>query len=94
MTRFVDSMDYYTGEELPEDELDVVVTSILLSEKSQLANRKIAQSEVRNYGCMIIGVERGEDSVMNPPADFTMLPDDIIWLVGDKKNLDKIIEIN
>ena len=43
---------------------------------------------------MIIGVERGEDSVMNPPADFTMLPDDIIWLVGDKKNLDKIIEIN
>lgn len=94
MTRFVDSMDYYTGEELPEDELDVVVTSILLSEKSQLANRKIAQSEVRNYGCMIIGVERGEDSVMNPPADLTMLPDDIIWLVGDKKNLDKIIEIN
>lgn len=94
MTRFVDSMDYYTGEELPEDALDVVVTSILLSEKSQLANRKIAQSEVRNYGCMIIGVERGEDSVMNPPADFTMLPDDIIWLVGDKKNLDKIIEIN
>lgn len=94
MTRFVDSMDYYTGEELPEDDLDVVVTSILLSEKSQLANRKIAQSEVRNYGCMIIGVERGEDSVMNPPADLTMLPDDIIWLVGDKKNLDKIIEIN
>lgn len=94
MTRFVDSMDYYTGEELPEDELDVVVTSILLSEKSQLANRKIAQSEVRNYGCMIIGVERGENSVMNPPADLTMLPDDIIWLVGDKKNLDKIIEIN
>lgn len=94
ITRFVDSMDYYTGEELPEDELDVVVTSILLSEKSQLANRKIAQSEVRNYGCMIIGVERGEDSVMNPPADLTMLPDDIIWLVGDKKNLDKIIEIN
>lgn len=94
MTRFVDSMDYYAGEELPEDELDVVVTSILLSEKSQLANRKIAQSEVRNYGCMIIGVERGEDSVMNPPADLTMLPDDIIWLVGDKKNLDKIIEIN
>lgn len=94
MTRFVDSMDYYTGEELPEDDLDVVVTSILLSEKSQLANRKIAQSEVRNYGCMIIGVERGENSVMNPPADLTMLPDDIIWLVGDKKNLDKIIEIN
>lgn len=94
MTRFVDSMDYYAGEELPEDDLDVVVTSILLSEKSQLANRKIAQSEVRNYGCMIIGVERGEDSVMNPPADLTMLPDDIIWLVGDKKNLDKIIEIN
>lgn len=94
ITRFVDSMDYSTGEELPEDALDVVVTSILLSEKSQLANRKIAQSEVRNYGCMIIGVERGEDSVMNPPADLTMLPDDIIWLVGDKKNLDKIIEIN
>lgn len=94
ITRFVDSMDYYNGEELPEDELDVVVTSILLSEKSQLANRKIAQSEVRNYGCMIIGVERGEDSFMNPPADLTMLPDDIIWLVGDKKNLDKIIEIN
>lgn len=94
ITRFVDSMDYYTGEELPEDALDVVVTSILLSEKSQLANRKIAQSEVRNYGCMIIGVERGEDSFMNPPADLTMLPDDIIWLVGDKKNLDKIIEIN
>lgn len=94
MTRFVDSMDYYNGEELPEDDLDVVVTSILLSEKSQLANRKIAQSEVRNYGCMIIGVERGEGSVMNPPADLTMLPDDIIWLVGDKKNLDKIIEIN
>lgn len=94
ITRFVDSMDYSTGEELPEDALDVVVTSILLSEKSQLANRKIAQSEVRNYGCMIIGVERGEDSIMNPPADLTMLPDDIIWLVGDKKNLDKIIEIN
>lgn len=94
ITRFVDSMDYYNGEELPEDELDVVVTSILLSEKSQLANRKIAQSEVRNYGCMIIGVERGEDSFMNPPADLTMLSDDIIWLVGDKKNLDKIIEIN
>ena len=94
IAKFVDSMDYSKVDEVPEDASDIVVTSILLSEQSYLSNVRVANSGVRGYGCMIIGVERGEGSVMNPPADLTMLPDDIVWLVGDKKNIDKIIEQN
>ena len=38
--------------------------------------------DMRNSGCMLIGIERGEETYMNPEPDMIMQEGDIVWLVG------------
>ena len=60
----------------------VEVESFTLGPTSLLTGKSLQMVDMRNSGCMLIGIERGEETYMNPEPDMVMLEGDVIWLVG------------
>lgn len=67
--------------------VDVKFTAIRLSEKSTVVGKTVVESGIRNvYKALIVSVMRGEDYIV-PSPDFVFMPDDVVWLVGDVKQI-------
>ncbi len=66
----------------PAPTAPVEVESFTLGEDSLLTGKSLKMIDMRNSGCMLIGLERGEESFMNPEPDMIMQVGDIIWIVG------------
>ncbi|MBP5504584.1 MAG: cation:proton antiporter [Bacteroidales bacterium] len=60
----------------------VEVESFIIEAGSLLAGKSLKMVDMRNSGCMLIGIERGEETYMNPEPDMIMQPGDTVWLVG------------
>ena len=60
----------------------VEVESFALGGESLLTGKTLNMVDMRNSGCMLIGIERGEEIYMNPSPDMVMQQGDIVWLVG------------
>jgi len=59
-----------------------------ISPESELSNRSIRESELREkYHSMVVGIERENQKMINPDTDLKILPEDIIWIVGEKEML-------
>jgi K+/H+ antiporter YhaU regulatory subunit KhtT len=39
---------------------------------------------------MIVGIDRGMDSIMNPDPSLVFETDDVVWVVGSKANIQKL----
>ncbi|MDX2480130.1 MAG: cation:proton antiporter, partial [Desulfuromusa sp.] len=60
---------------------------IRLSQESPMANRSIGESEIRKKtGASIVGVIRDEHLKPNPDAEFILMPEDLIAIIGNEKN--------
>lgn len=75
--------------DIPKANIDVTLTSFIVQEGSSLIGKSIIQSGIRNVGCMIIGIERHNLTIMNPDSSEIIQLADIIWIVGDKQNIQK-----
>ena len=64
------------------DKSAVEVESFALGGESLLTGKTLNMVDMRNSGCMLIGIERGEEIYMNPSPDMVMQQGDIVWLVG------------
>ena len=60
----------------------VEVESFSLGADSLLTGKTLQMVDMRNSGCMLIGIERGEETYMNPEPDMVMQEGDVIWIVG------------
>ena len=60
----------------------VDVESFVLDKNSLLTGKSLQMVDMRNSGCMLIAIERGEETYMNPSPDMVMAEGDIIWIVG------------
>lgn len=69
---------------LPADTAKPSVESFVLTDHSYLTGKTLIKAGMRNSGCMIIGVDRGKESIMNPSPDFLFQTGDVVWMVGDK----------
>ena len=65
------------------DTTAVVVESVILQEGSLLTGKSLQMVDMRNSGCMLIGIERGDESFMNPSPEMIMHEGDVVWLVGE-----------
>ncbi len=61
----------------------VDVESFILTPTSLLAGKSLKMVDMRNSGCMLIGIERGQETYMNPEPDMVMQEGDVVWLVGE-----------
>ena len=90
--RFVDDM--HSGlldVTLPEENDDVVVEAYSVKAGSYLDGRMLRDTDMRQNCCMVIGVVRGEESIMNPKADFVFAADDIVWLAGSCRDCEAVV---
>ena len=58
-----------------EDTTNVGVYSFKLSDKSYLTNMTIQMARTRDSGCLIIGIDRANNSITNPNPDFIFQAD-------------------
>jgi len=60
---------------------------VRLAQESPITHRSIGESEIRKRtGASVVGVVRGEQLKPNPDADFVLLPDDLVAIIGSERN--------
>jgi len=79
------------------EENDVIIPEVSIEQfqiepYSKLIGKTIKTSHIRdNFDCLVVGIERGESSIMDPDINLVFAPYDIIWVVGEH---DKIVKLN
>lgn len=75
----------------PEVTSDVEFTHFELTEKSPLLGKKLAQARLRDdYKSLLVAVERGEENFLTVTPDLEFSQGDVLWIVGDKKLMEKL----
>lgn len=75
------SLDVYTSQ--------VELRSLSLTEKSPVIDIPLGKTDIRkDYYCMIVKVQRGEDIFEQPDASTILRAGDIIWVVGDPEKME------
>lgn len=64
-----------------------------LGEIQNLAGKTIRQSGLREmYHILIVGIERAGMRIINPDTDSVLLSEDKIWLVGGRKDIERMLK--
>lgn len=80
-------------EQATERREDMRMEQILISSDSRLVGRSIIESGIRDKAaCLVIGIERGNRSIQNPPPTTIFEQGDIVWLVGERSKLVRLSE--
>ncbi|MDE6702148.1 MAG: TrkA C-terminal domain-containing protein, partial [Muribaculaceae bacterium] len=69
---------------------DVKLTNVMLSETSPLIGKTPLSSGLREtYEAIVVAVHRGDEFIDSNP-NLVFEPGDILWLVGNQKELNKL----
>lgn len=75
-----------------EEYREVKMEQIRISAGSRLVGRTILESGIRDRAaCLVIGIERDNRSIKNPPPATVFEEGDIVWLVGEP---DKLVSLS
>lgn len=71
-----------------QSNLQISLQSFTIDEHFPYMGQSIGASEIGDkYSCLVIGIERQQTSIMNPHHSVVFEPGDLVWVVGDKKEL-------
>ncbi|MDE5840186.1 MAG: TrkA C-terminal domain-containing protein, partial [Muribaculaceae bacterium] len=69
---------------------DIELKSILLTPNSPIIDRPLYETDLRHdYFCMVLLVQRG-DKEFNPTPNTVLEAGDLLWIVGDPSQFDKM----
>ncbi len=68
----------------------VALESFVVEASSPINGKSLRDCGARDLGCMIVGIDRGMDSIMNPDPSLVFETDDVVWVVGSKANIQKL----
>lgn len=72
---------------------EVSMEQFIIVENSLLIGRTIVESGIRDKAaCLVIGIERGETSIKNPPPTTVFEEGDIVWIVGEHEKVLRLSE--
>ena len=72
---------------------DNLLQQIVIGHKSVFAGKTIAESGIRNrYNCMVVGLEKGLESLSPVTPTHRLNGGDIIWIVGEKDDIETIVQ--
>ncbi|KMQ72482.1 cation:proton antiporter domain-containing protein [Chryseobacterium koreense] len=70
---------------------DVKLGKILINHHSPAKNKSIRESGIRDKtDGLVVAIRRGEERILNPKSTEILLEDDIIFVVGDRKKIEKL----
>lgn len=64
------------------------VVPVLLGPDSWLTGKQLRSVRLRDMGCMIISILRGDHFITNPKADLVFQAGDRVWIAGDTDSID------
>ena len=77
------------GAELDADE--IALQKIVVDERTQLRGKDIRSSGLRERtNGLVIGIERNNERILNPESTMVFEPNDVIWIVGEKKKIQEL----
>jgi CPA2 family monovalent cation:H+ antiporter-2 len=88
---FTKIMETQDTEELQTNKPEIKLTSFLVKEDSPVLGKNLAQSGFRDFGCLIIEVDRGKEAFVNPDMSFTFEEGDLVWIAGTKEKLQQFV---
>ncbi|MBO4581608.1 MAG: cation:proton antiporter [Bacteroidales bacterium] len=75
-----------------EDRKDMMLASFVVGENSSYLGKSIAESGIWHTGnCMVVGINRNGEETFNPPMQTIFEQDDLVWIVGERSNVKKVI---
>lgn len=87
--KFVENRVQQREKEIKEKNTEEVSLEQFIIEKgAKLVGRTIRESGIRDKeACLVIGIERGSTSIMNPSPSTVFEEGDIVWIVGEHQKL-------
>lgn len=77
----------------PQSKIECI--SLIVDKSSGLYQTSIKDSQMGKKGaCFVVGIERNNGYLINPPANTTFLGGDIVWLLGKKETIHYLVEKN
>ena len=82
---------------LPDDpdieKREMRLRHVIITSTSPFVGKRLKESGIReHYGCMVVGIEEGKENLSRPNPDHVFQKGDIVWVVGEKDNLDKLFK--
>ena len=80
---------------MEEDEIEkreMHIKQFVVDEHSPFMNKTIKDSGIRNgYHCLVVGVEKESGKLLSPEPDMLFEVDDVVWVVGEKLDVYRLI---
>lgn len=90
--KFKQMIDGSIMKEKPDTREHVTLENFTLEEGNPLIGRSIIESNIRNEAhCIVMGIKRGNDYLMNPEPQEVFEPDDIVIVAGETELLKQFI---
>ncbi len=71
--------------------IEISLQSFTIDEHFPYMGLSIGESEIgKKHNCLIIGIERTDASIMNPHHSVVFESGDLVWIAGDKNELEKM----
>ncbi|RYE55149.1 MAG: hypothetical protein EOP48_10825, partial [Sphingobacteriales bacterium] len=66
---------------------------IVVNASSSVYGLSIRNAGIREKAkALVVGVERGDQRILNPSSDFVFDSGDVIWIVGNKRKISEVME--
>lgn len=90
--RFRRDISLPSGSELVPQQIEAYdIRRLRVKEASKLRSASIRQSGIREqFGCIVVGLERGGQRIRSPASDLSLEADDILWVVGERRKLETL----
>lgn len=73
----------------------ITCAGLPINEKSPLTGKNLIESAIgARTKCLVVGLERKGQQIVNPSATMSLEAGDVVWLVGEEKPVSKLIEQN
>jgi CPA2 family monovalent cation:H+ antiporter-2 len=81
------------NDEIAPQEETAELQKVVITTASPVFGKSIRESKIREQTeGLVIGIERRGERIVNPDSAFVFQAGDIVWIVGNKKRINKLIE--
>lgn len=71
---------------------EMTLQKVIVSTLSPIFGLSIRNAGIREKAkALVVGIERGEEKILNPSSDFVFDHGDVIWIVGNSKKIKEVI---
>lgn len=80
-------------EDLEIEKREMKLRQLIISNKSEFCGKSLIESGIRDkYNCMVVGLEEGQENLTKIAPSYVFQKGDILWIVGEESDLQKIME--